>query len=146
MLAGLIEGARWRVSREGRRFLTATISDASGHMKRPRSTRSLSPTGSRAKSSSLRLMTVELDRRPGDDMPRVTVKKFQPLTAWRKGLGSCFPFRIADSRSSPPLSASWPRLRAAMVWCARSADQRWAARRRWSWDANSAWMPTRATV
>ena len=29
-MAGLIEGARWRVSAKGRRYLMATISDASG--------------------------------------------------------------------------------------------------------------------
>ena len=29
-------------------------------------------------------MTVELDRRPGDDMPRVTVKRFQPLDSLAK--------------------------------------------------------------
>ena len=32
-----------------------------------------------AKSGQCGLLSVELDKRPGDDMPRVTVKRFQPL-------------------------------------------------------------------
>ena len=32
-----------------------------------------------AKTGACGLLTVELDRRPGDDTPRVTIKRFQPL-------------------------------------------------------------------
>ena len=41
-----------------------------------------------AKAGACGLLTVELDRRAGDDSPRVTIKRFQPLDAtWRSGHG-----------------------------------------------------------
>ena len=75
MLAGLVEGARWRVSAKGRRFLTATLSDASGQYEATAfDDEPSADLENAAKSGTCGLMTVELDRRPGDDMPRVTVK------------------------------------------------------------------------
>ena len=50
------------------------------NMSRPRSTTSRAPRSRpRSRSGGCGLMTVELDRRPGDEAPRVTVKRFQPL-------------------------------------------------------------------
>jgi DNA polymerase-3 subunit alpha len=37
-----------------------------------------------AKSGECGLLTVELDRRPGDDVPRVAIKRFQPLDSLAK--------------------------------------------------------------
>jgi DNA polymerase-3 subunit alpha len=79
-MAGLVEGVRWRTSAKGRRYMMATISDASGQYEATAFDDEPSAAlESAAKAGACGLMTVELDRRPGDDMPRVTVKKFQPL-------------------------------------------------------------------
>ena len=80
MMAGLVEEARWRTSAKGRRYLMATISDASGqYIATSFDDEPISDLESAAKSGVCGLMTVELDRRQGEDAPRVTVKRFQPL-------------------------------------------------------------------
>jgi DNA polymerase-3 subunit alpha len=105
MLAGLVEGARWRVSARGRRFLTATISDASGQYEATAfDEEPCADLESAAKSSSCGLMTVELDRRPGDDMPRVTVKKFQPLESLAKRSRLMLSVQIADTSQLPAVA------------------------------------------
>jgi DNA polymerase-3 subunit alpha len=105
MLAGLIEGARWRVSARGRRFLTATISDASGQYEATAfDEEPCADLEAAAKSSACGLMTVELDRRPGDDMPRVTVKKFQPLDSLAKKSRLMLSVQIADASLLPAIN------------------------------------------
>ncbi|HEU4957725.1 MAG TPA: DNA polymerase III subunit alpha [Sphingomicrobium sp.] len=105
MLAGLVEGARWRVSARGRRFLTATISDASGQYEATAfDDEPCADLETAAKSSSCGLMTVELDRRPGDDTPRVTVKKFQPLESLAKRTRLRLRLRILDPSLLPAVS------------------------------------------
>jgi DNA polymerase-3 subunit alpha len=105
MLAGLVEGARWRVSAKGRRFLTATLSDASGQYEATAfDDEPSADLESAAKSGACGLMTVELDRRPGDDMPRVTVKRFQPLDGLAKKTRLRLHLRIADPVSLPAVT------------------------------------------
>ncbi|MCF2514249.1 DNA polymerase III subunit alpha [Sphingomonas sp. G124] len=100
MLAGLVEGARWRVSAKGRRFLTATLSDASGQYEATAFDEEPSADlENAAKSGTCGLMTVELDRRPGDDMPRVTVKRFEALDNLAKKTRLRMHLRIADPAS-----------------------------------------------
>jgi DNA polymerase-3 subunit alpha len=104
-LAGLVEGARWRVSAKGRRFLTATISDASGQYEATAFDDEPSASlESAAKSGECGLMTVELDRRPGDDMPRVTVKKFQPLDSLAKRSRLLLNLQIQDASLIPAIA------------------------------------------
>ena len=84
-MAGLVESTRWRTSAKGRRYMMATISDPSGQYEamvfddEPSAALEVA-----ARDGQCGLMTVELDRRPGDDVPRVTVKRFQPLDALAK--------------------------------------------------------------
>ena len=105
MLAGLIEGARWRVSAKGRRFLTATISDASGQYEAMAfDDEPCADLENAAKVSACGLMTVELDRRPGDDMPRVTVKKFQPLDSLAKRSRLMLSMQIAEQSLLPAIA------------------------------------------
>ena len=80
MMAGLVEDARWRTSAKGRRYLMATLSDASGqYFATAFDDEPSAALEAAAKSGGCGLMTVELDRRPGDEVPRVAVKRFQPL-------------------------------------------------------------------
>jgi len=80
MMAGLVESTRWRTSAKGRRYMMATISDASGQYEATVfDDEPSAEVEAAAKAGECGLMTVELDRRPGDEVPRVTVKRFQPF-------------------------------------------------------------------
>ena len=97
-MAGLIEGARWRTSAKGRRYLMATISDASGQYEATVFDDEPSAAlESAAKSGLCGLMMVEIDRRPGEETPRVTVKRFQPLESLAKRTRLLLTLHIADA-------------------------------------------------
>jgi DNA polymerase-3 subunit alpha len=84
-IAGLVEEARWRTSARGRRYLMATLSDSSGqYVVTAFDDEPCGALEAAVKSGGCGLMSVELDRRPGDEVPRVTVKRFQPLDALAK--------------------------------------------------------------
>jgi DNA polymerase-3 subunit alpha len=78
VMAALVEDARWRTSAKGRRYLMAMLSDASGQFA---ATVFDDPVAAQveaaAKEGGCGLLTVELDRRPGEDAPRVTIKSIQ---------------------------------------------------------------------
>src|SRR5262249_31921453 len=84
-MAALAEGVRWRVSARGRRYMVANLSDRSGQFE---ATVFDDEPGAAietaAKAGGCGLLTVELDRRAGDDTPRVTIKRFQPLETLAK--------------------------------------------------------------
>ncbi|HTG79324.1 MAG TPA: DNA polymerase III subunit alpha [Sphingomicrobium sp.] len=96
-MAGLIESTRWRTSAKGRRYLMATISDASGQYEATAFDDEPSSDLERAaKAGACGLLTVELDRRPGDETPRVTIKRFQPLENLAKRARLQVDLRIVD--------------------------------------------------
>jgi DNA polymerase-3 subunit alpha len=79
-MAGLVEEARWRTSAKGRRYMIATLSDASGQfIATAFDDDATAALEAAAKAGQCGLLSVELDRRTGDETPRVTVKRFQPL-------------------------------------------------------------------
>jgi DNA polymerase-3 subunit alpha len=49
-----------------------------------------------ARSGSCGLMHIELDRRPGDEVPRVTIKRFQPLDALARRTRLQMTVRVPD--------------------------------------------------
>jgi DNA polymerase-3 subunit alpha len=106
-MAALAESVRWRVSARGRRYLVATLSDRSGQFEATvfddEPSESLENA---AKAGGCGLLTVELDRRAGDDAPRVTVKRFQPLEALAKKTRLQMIVRVADARSAGLLSGA----------------------------------------
>jgi DNA polymerase-3 subunit alpha len=78
VMAGLVEDARWRTSARGRRYLMATVSDSSGQFVATVFDDDASAQmESAAKSGACVLLNVELDRRPGEEAPRVTVRSLQ---------------------------------------------------------------------
>ena len=96
-MAGLIEGARWRTSAKGRRYLMATISDASGQYEATVfDDEPSAAVETAAKSGACGLLRVELDRRPGEDAPRVTIKQFQPLESLAKRTRLLLSLRVDD--------------------------------------------------
>ena len=79
-MAGLVEDTRWRTSARGRRYMVATLSDNSGQFVatafEDEATAALEAA---AMAGQCGLLSVELDRRAGDESPRVTIKRIQPL-------------------------------------------------------------------
>jgi DNA polymerase-3 subunit alpha len=74
-MAALVEETRWRTSQKGRRFLMARMSDPSGQFDATVFDDDAAlEVEQAAKSGACVLLGVELDRRPGDETPRVTVR------------------------------------------------------------------------
>lgn len=79
-MAALVEDARWRTSARGRRYLMATLSDSTGQFIATCFDDAVAADlEAAAKSGACGLLTVELDRRAGEETPRVTVKRLQPF-------------------------------------------------------------------
>src|SRR6185369_13419293 len=80
-MAGLVEEARWRTAAKGRRYMMATLSDSSGQfIATAFDDEATAALEEASKAGLCGLLSVELDRRAGDEAPRVTIKRFQPLS------------------------------------------------------------------
>jgi DNA polymerase III subunit alpha len=78
VMAGLVEEARWRTSAKGRRYLMATLSDSSGqYIATVFDDAVAAQVEEAAKAGGCGLLNVELDRRPGEEAPRVTIRSIQ---------------------------------------------------------------------
>jgi len=78
VMAGLVEEARWRTSARGRRYMMATLSDSSGQFEATVFDDSVAEqVAAAAKAGGCALLGVELDRRPGEETPRVTIRSLQ---------------------------------------------------------------------
>ena len=77
-MSALIEDARWRTSARGKRYMMATCSDATGQFIATcfDDDASADLEGA-AKAGACALLRVELDWRPGEETPRVTVRSLQ---------------------------------------------------------------------
>jgi DNA polymerase-3 subunit alpha len=96
-MAGLVEEARWRTSAKGRRYMMATLSDSSGQFVATAfDDEATAALEAAAKAGQCGLLGVELDRRAGDETPRVTIKRFQPLTDLAKRTRLQMTVRVAD--------------------------------------------------
>ena len=96
-MAALAESVRWRVSAKGRRYMVASLSDRSGQFEATAFDEEPSAAlEAAAKSGGCGLIAVELDRRAGDDVPRVTIKRFQPLESLAKQTRLQMTVRVAD--------------------------------------------------
>ena len=96
-MAVLAEGVRWRVSAKGRRYMVASLSDRSGQFEATVfDDDPCAALEAAAKAGACGLLAVELDRRIGDDAPRVTVKRFQPLETLAKTTRLQLTIRLPD--------------------------------------------------
>ncbi|HEX8379470.1 MAG TPA: DNA polymerase III subunit alpha [Allosphingosinicella sp.] len=78
VMAGMVEEARQRTSARGRRYLMATMSDSSGQfVATVFDDDAAAQVEAAAKSGACALLNVELDRRPGEEAPRVTIRSLQ---------------------------------------------------------------------
>ena len=100
-MAALAESVRWRVSARGRRYMVAGLSDRSGQFEATVfDDEPAAALEAAAKNGGCGLITVELDRRPGDDAPRVTVKRFQPLEALARQTRLQMNVRVPDAATA----------------------------------------------
>src|SRR5437763_4830128 len=100
-MAGLAEGVRWRVSAKGRRYMMAALSDRSGQFEATVfDDEPATALEAAAKAGSCGLLTIELDRRAGDDTPRVTIKRFQSLEALAQKTRLQMTIRVADAAAA----------------------------------------------
>ncbi|KQM65969.1 DNA polymerase III subunit alpha [Sphingomonas sp. Leaf17] len=105
-MAVLVEDARWRTSARGKRYMMAMLSDASGQFAATcfddAVARDLEEA---AKVGGCGLVTVELDRKPGEDTPRVSVARIQPFETLASNARFVIEVRIADQRAFAALAA-----------------------------------------
>jgi DNA polymerase-3 subunit alpha len=105
VMAGLVEGVRWRVSAKGRRYMMASLSDPSGQFEATVfDDDACADIEAAAKAGSCGLLTVELDRRSGDDAPRVAIKRFQPLDKLARASRLQIELRLADTALMPAVA------------------------------------------
>ncbi len=97
-IAALIEDARWRTSARGKRYMMATLSDASGTVPCTcfdELTAKEMEEASRVGGCGI--LTIELDRRPGEDTARVTVRKVQPFEGMAKDVRLTLRMTVSDA-------------------------------------------------
>ena len=100
-MAGLVEDTRWRTSAKGRRYMMATLSDASGQfIATAFDDEATAALEAAAKGGQCGLLSVELDRRSGDEAPRVTIKRFQALTDLARRTRLQMTIRVPDGPAS----------------------------------------------
>ncbi len=105
-MAVLVEDVRWRTSARGRRYAMATLSDASGQFVASCFDDIASAElEEAAKSGACGLLTVELDRKPGEEMPRVTLKRIQPFDAMSGNIRLQIEVSFSDPGTLAALSA-----------------------------------------
>ncbi|WP_336960163.1 DNA polymerase III subunit alpha [Sphingobium aquiterrae] len=80
VMAAMVEDVRWRDTRRGGRYVAATFSDSSGQFQAScfdeDACKLIEAIG---KDGECALLQVELDRQPGEETPRVTVRGVQPF-------------------------------------------------------------------
>ncbi len=86
VMAGLVEDTRWRTSAKGRRYMMATLSDSSGQFEATIFDDMVAEQVARLRQGrrSAPCLSVELDRRPGEETPRVTIRSLQGFESLAK--------------------------------------------------------------
>ncbi|WP_375380160.1 DNA polymerase III subunit alpha [uncultured Sphingomonas sp.] len=105
-MAVLVEEARWRTSARGKRYMMAQLSDPSGQFVATCFDDAVAADlVEAAKVGGCGLATVELDRRPGEDTPRVTVKRLQPFETLASAARFVVHVTVAEPRAFADLAA-----------------------------------------
>jgi DNA polymerase-3 subunit alpha len=105
-MAGMVEDARWRTSAKVRRFLPATLCVASGQFQATAfDDEPIEALRTAAERAACGLLTVELDRRAGDDTPRVAIKRFQPIESLAKRTRLQMVVTVKDAALMPQVAA-----------------------------------------
>jgi DNA polymerase-3 subunit alpha len=104
-MAALVEGIRWRVSARGRRYMVASLSDPSGQFEATAfDEEPCAALEAAAKAGACGLLTVELDRRSGDDSPRIAIKRVQSLEELGRQARLQMSVRVPDAATAGRLA------------------------------------------
>ena len=104
-MAVLVEDARWRTSARGKRYMMATLSDASGQFIATCFDDGVAADlEDAARCGGCGLITVELDRRPGEETPRVSVKRIQPFESLASIARFTIEAKVTDAAAFAALS------------------------------------------
>jgi DNA polymerase-3 subunit alpha len=80
IMAAMVEDVRWRETRRGARYANATFSDQSGQFQASCFDEdACKQIEELAREGDCALLHVELDRLPGEETPRVTVRRMEPF-------------------------------------------------------------------
>ncbi|WP_294335922.1 DNA polymerase III subunit alpha [uncultured Sphingomonas sp.] len=104
-VAALVEDARWRTSARGKRYMMATLSDATGQV--PVTCFDEGPANdleAAGKVGGCGLFTLELDRRAGDESARATVKALKPFDVIARDVRLRLDLTIEDAAAYPALA------------------------------------------
>jgi DNA polymerase-3 subunit alpha len=106
-MAALVEEARWRTSARGNRYLLATCSDASGQFIASCFDDDASvEMENAARTGACLLLSVEADKRPGEETPRITVRAARPLDGLSGNARLLMEIELADDSALAGLAAS----------------------------------------
>ncbi|RXR28292.1 DNA polymerase III subunit alpha [Sphingobium fluviale] len=87
MMAALVEDVRWRETKRGARYVSATFSDSSGQFQASCFDEAgCTKIADLADAGDCALLNVELERMPGEEVPRVTVRGVQSLASAASGM------------------------------------------------------------
>ncbi|MBO9712111.1 DNA polymerase III subunit alpha [Sphingomonas sp.] len=104
-IAALIDDARWRTSARGNRYLMATLSDTSGMVPASCFDENVAKEMEDiARAGGCAVLTVELDKRPGEDMPRAAVKRVQPFETLASSAQMMLELAVKDPVALPALA------------------------------------------
>jgi DNA polymerase III subunit alpha len=107
VMAALIEDVRWRTSARGRRYMMATLSDSSGQFEATVFDDAVAEqAGNAAKTGACALLTVELDRRPGEETPRVTIRSLQTFESLSRRTRLQLEVQVDDAGALARLAAA----------------------------------------
>lgn len=105
-MAALIEDARWRTSARGRRYMMATCSDSSGQFIASCFDDDISAKIEEiGKENGCGLLSVELDRKPGEETPRVTIRNVRPFEGMTTAARLRLDVTLADASGPAALAA-----------------------------------------
>jgi DNA polymerase-3 subunit alpha len=98
VMAALVEDARWRTSARGKRYMMSTCSDATGQFVATCfDDMAAEELENMARAGACALLRVELDWRPGEETPRVTVRSLQSF----ESMGNAIRLRIDVETADP---------------------------------------------
>ncbi|MFA6115109.1 MAG: DNA polymerase III subunit alpha [Sphingomonas sp.] len=130
-MAALVEDARWRTSARGKRYMMATLSDPSGQfIATCFDDMVAADLEEAARNGGCGLLTVELDRRPGEDSPRVSIKRIQPFESLANTARFVVELSVETSAAMAALGALLAEARGARgeVWVNAALPEGGAAR------------------
>ncbi|HYJ53213.1 MAG TPA: DNA polymerase III subunit alpha [Allosphingosinicella sp.] len=125
VMAGLVEDVRHRTSAKGRRYMIATLSDSSGQFEATVFDDAVAEqVAAFAKGGQCALLGVELDRRPGEETPRLAIRSLQSFEGLSRRTRLQLEVEIDDPAAIKEL--------AAMVAPARGGNGQLTMRAAWS--------------